>query len=311
MPETPSFRRTRLVARSKSDRVRRVNLRTRWWQDLYHRALTMRWWWFLLLGCVLYVVVNALFALLYLIQPGSIMNARPGSFADAFFFSVQCISTIGFGGLVPATGYANVLVTAEAIVSWILVALATGSVFARISRPTARVLFAHQAVIAPYNGVPTLFFRIANERASQILSAEVSVALLRSERTQEGSEYRRFYDLKLARGRTPVFALTFTVMHPITEDSPLFGLTREALLEEEGELLISVTGLEEITSQTVHARHSYWSDEILWDHRFVDIFEFGGDGRRAINYAHFHHTEPVGSLPDPPPPGEGPIRAGC
>ncbi|MBV8912766.1 MAG: hypothetical protein JOZ05_06980 [Acetobacteraceae bacterium] len=282
-----------IVARTKDDQVRRVNLGTHWWQDMYHRALTMGWWWFLLLGCAVYVLVNAVFAGLYLLQPGSIQNARPGSFKDAFFFSVQCISTIGFGSLLPGTLYANILVTAEAIASWILVALATGSVFARISRPRARVMFARQAVIAPYNGVPTLHFRLGNERASRILSAEVNVVLVRFEQTAEGDSFRRFYDLPLARGRTPLFALTFTVMHPITEESPLYGLTPEAMLDEEAELLITVTGLEEITSQTVHARYSYRAEEIRWGHRFADIIKSGEDGRRYIDYALFHHTEPA------------------
>src|SRR3954454_21869862 len=147
MPDSSPRTTTRFVPRTSADRIRRVNLRTKWWQDVYHHVLTMRWWGFLLCGSGFYVLVNAIFAALYLLQPGSIQNARPGSFADAFFFSVQCISTIGFGGMLPATTYANLLVTAEAIVSWILVALATGSVFARISRPRARVMFARNAVI--------------------------------------------------------------------------------------------------------------------------------------------------------------------
>jgi inward rectifier potassium channel len=291
MPDTAPPR-TRTASRPTRDRIRRVNLRTRWWQDLYHRALTLRWRWFLLSGCVVYILVNAVFAGLYLLQPGSIQNARPGSFADAFFFSVQCISTIGFGALLPATTYANLLVTAEAIVSWIMVALATGSVFARISRPQARVMFARHAVVASYNGTPTLFLRLGNERWTQILSAEVNVALLRSEITAEGESYRRFYDLELARRRTPVFTLTFTVMHPITDNSPLSGMTSEQMLAVEGELLITVTGLEEVTSQVVHARHSYASEEILWGHRFVDIFDEDSGGR-FINYGRFHHTEPA------------------
>jgi inward rectifier potassium channel len=286
------------VPRVRDEQVRRVNLATKWWQDLYHRALTMRWYWFLLCGSLFYVLVNAVFAILYLLQPGSIQNARPGSFADAFFFSVQCISTIGFGALLPATSYANLLATGEAITSWLLVALATGSVFARISRPTARVLFARQAVIAPYNGVPTLFLRLANERSSQILAAEVNVTLLRSERTAEGAEFRRFYDLALSRARTPVFALTFTVMHPIVDGSPMHGITAELMTRDDAELLITVTGLEEITSQTVHARYSYGPSEILWGQRYVDIFGFGGDGRRRIDYGRFHDTEPAS------PPGQ-------
>ncbi len=289
----PSDTQPRLVPRGHADQVRRVNLRTRWWQDLYHSALTMRWSMFMLWGSTLYIAVNALFASLYLLQPGAIHNARPGSFADAFFFSVQCISTIGFGNLLPDTLYANILVTAEAILSLAIVALATGSVFARISRPQARVMFAKHAVIAPHNGVPTLSIRLANERRSQILAAEVTVTLLRFERTGEGAEFRRFYDLGLARTRTPVFALTFTVMHQIDETSPLFGCTPDRMALEEMECLISVTGLEEVTSQTVHARYSYKVDEILWGRRYRDIFATDPAGRRYIDYGGFHHTEPA------------------
>lgn len=291
MPSAPS--KPRIVPRTRDAQLRRVNLRTRWWQDLYHNALTIRWTWFLLYGSALYVAVNALFAGLYLLQPGSIQNARAGSFADAFFFSVQCISTIGFGNLLPATLYANILVTAEAIVSLAIVALATGSVFARISRPRARVMFARHAVIAPYNGVPTLSIRLGNERLSQILAAEVRVTLLRYEQTVEGVLFRRFYDLELARTHTPVFALTFTVMHPIDERSPLFGYTADALAKEDAECLVTVTGLEETTSQTVHARYSYAVQEIRWGYRFRDIFATDPAGRRYIDYSWFHETEPA------------------
>jgi inward rectifier potassium channel len=291
----PLNSRSRIVPRTRGDQIRRVNLRTKWWQDLYFGALTVGWGWFMLYGSAVYIAVNALFAGLYLLQPGAIQNARPGSFADAFFFSVQCISTIGFGGLAPATLYANLLTTAEAIVSLAIVALATGSVFARISRPRARVMFARHAVIAPHNGVPTLSIRLGNERSSQILAAEVRVTLLRYERTTEGAEFRRFYDLELARSRTPVFALTFTVLHRIDETSPLFGSTPDEMADDDAECLVSVTGLEETTSQTVHARYSYGPEEILWGHRFRDIFARDGAGRRYIDYSGFHHTEPAGT----------------
>ncbi len=283
----------RIVPRNRQEQIRRVGLKTPWWRDVYHRTLTLRWWWFLLAGSGLYLVVNALFAGLYLLQPGSIQNARPGSFTDAFFFSVQCISTIGFGHMVPATFYANVLSTLEAIVSLVIVALATGSVFARISRPTARVMFAEHAVVTTHDGVPTLMFRLGNERISQILEATVAVTLLRSERTVEGVEFRRFHNLALARSHTPVFAMTFSVMHTIDEASPLAGVTEATMDESDAEFLITVTGLEETTSQTVHARHSYRPAELLWGHRFADIFTFDGEGRRAIDYGRFHDTEPA------------------
>ena len=285
--------RTRIVPRSNAEAIRRVNLRTHWWQDAYHTMLTIRWPWFVACGSALYVAVNVAFALLYLLQPGAIANARPGSFADAFFFSVQCLSTIGFGNLLPATLYANLLTTAEAIISLAIVALSTGLVFARFSRPRARVMFARHAVVTTHNGQPTLTLRIGNERLSQILAAEVSVTLLRFERTAEGETFRRFYDLPLARSHTPVFALTFSVMHAIDEQSPLCGCTPDSMADQDAELLITVTGLEEVTSTTVHARHSYTFEEILWGHRFRDIFGTDDGGQRFIDYSGFHDTEPA------------------
>ena len=154
-------------------------------------------------------------------------------------------------------------------------------------------MFARQAVIGPFNGVPTLQIRLANERTSQILSAEVQVSVLRFERTVEGEMYRRFYDLPLIRSRTPVFAMTFTVMHRIDEASPLWGTTPADMEREELEFLVTVTGLEEVTSQTVHARHSYDQSEIAWAHRFRDVVSRDGSGRRFIDYGGFHEIEPA------------------
>ena len=282
-----------MVPRTRAETVRRLNLRSHWWQDVYHQALTMPWSLFLLYSVLAYVLINALFAGLFLLQPGSIANARPGSFQDAFFFSVQCISTIGFGGLAPATLYANLLTTAEAILSLAIVALATGSVFARISRPRARVMFARHAVVGVYDGKPTLFIRIGNERSTQILAAEVQVTVLRYQVNAEGEGFRRFFDVKLARGRTPIFALTFTVMHTIDEASPLYQATPESMALDDTECLITVTGLEEMTSQIVHARYSYGADEIRFGHRYRDIFGLDEHGRRTIDYGWFHDTEPA------------------
>lgn len=291
MPPRPDH--PRAPPRTRGNTVRRLHARHLPWQDVYHEALTMSWPMFLLWSTAAYVLVNALFAGLYLLQPGSIANARPGSFADAFFFSVQCISTIGFGGLAPATLYANLLTTAEAMASLAIVALATGSVFARISRPRARVMFARQVVVSSHNGQPTLFIRIGNERSTQILSAEVQLTVLRYERSAEGHLFRRFHDAKLARSRTPVFTLTFTVMHTIDAASPLFGHTSQSLQDDDTELLITVTGIEEASSQLVHARQSYGPEDIRFAHRYRDIFTVDRRGRRAIDYGWFHDTEPA------------------
>lgn len=281
------------VRRRLGQSVRRVGLHIPWRADLYHRALTLRWWEFLLLGFAVYLAINVVFAGLYMVQGGSIGGARPGSFADAFFFSVQTIATIGYGQMSPATLYANVLVTFETMTGLVFLALSTGVVFARISRPTARVVFGRVATVAPQDGVPTLSFRIGNERSSQILEADVTVSLLRYEQTREGVAFRRFYTLPLARSHTPVFSLTFTVMHHIGPDSPMHGANAASLAAEDAELLISVTGLEETTSQTVHARHSYLPDEVLFGCRFTDIFSTDPDGTRVIDYTRFHKTGPA------------------
>lgn len=262
------------------------------WRDPYHLLLTIDWARFIGLTIVSYIAINTLFALLYLAQENSIKNARPGSFFDAFFFSVQTMATIGYGAMYPQTHYANILVSIEALVGLIGVALGTGLAFARFSRPTAKVLFSRVAVITPYNGVPTLIFRVANERRNQIIEAQLGISLLRNEVTTEGEYMRRFYDLQLVRNQTRNFSLTWTVMHPIDQSSPLYGETPESLVETETDITITLIGFDETVAQTVHARHYYLAEEILWNMRFVDIFSRKRDGRRIIDYSRFHDVIP-------------------
>jgi inward rectifier potassium channel len=289
-PAGGDARPARLIARESADQTVALGLRRPWFGDLYHFALRLSWCSFLLGGGALYLGANAVFALCYLVQPGAIANARPGAFADAFFFSVQTMATVGYGQMAPATLYANLVVTVETAVGLMFLALATGLVFARFSRPTARVLFSRVAVIGPYNGAPTLSFRLANQRSNQILQAEVSAVLLRDEKTLEGAPIRRFYDLKLARYRTPVFALTFSVMHQIDKESPLHGASPATLEADNAELIVTASGIDETIAQRVHARTSYLPDEILWGHRFVDVMGWTDDGSRVIDYRRFHDT---------------------
>jgi inward rectifier potassium channel len=279
-----------LIARGTADQVLALGLRRHWFTDLYHRTLTLSWPGFFALGASVYVLANIFFAGLYLLQPGSVVNAHPGSFLDAFFFSVQTMATIGYGVMAPATIYANLLMTVETAVGLLFVAMTTGLVFARFSRPTARIMFSRVAVIGPHNGKPSLTVRVANQRRNQMLAAQVSMTLVRDEHTAEGSLYRRFHDLKLMRDRSPVFALTFTVIHEIDVDSPLYATTPEALAENNAEIVVTASGIDEILVTTVHARTSYLSHEILWNHRFADIIGWTEDGRRAIDYRRFHDT---------------------
>jgi inward rectifier potassium channel len=283
----------RFRLRQQPDAPRGIGLKSGWERDLYFRALTVPWWRFVAFTSVSYTLANAIFAGLYLLQPGAIAEARPGNFFDAFFFSVQTMATIGYGRLIPQTLYANILVTAEAWFGLLTLAIGTGLLFARFSRPTARVIFSQNAVIAPYNGVCTLSTRLANERQNQIVQVEVVLTLVRWETTLEGDTFRRFYDLKLARARSPVFNLTFQVMHPIEAGSPLAGESPASLAAAEAELLVAVTGYDQDMAQIVHTRHVYSADEILWNHTFRDIFRQSENGQRMIDFRFFHDTEPL------------------
>jgi inward rectifier potassium channel len=283
-----------LVPRASDKAPLRLGIRTGRGFDFYHHTLTLPWGWYLLIGVASYLALNFVFAGLYLLDSAGIDRARPGSFADAFFFSIQTMATIGYGVLTPVGTYANLLVTVETMVSLVFITFITGITFARFSRPTARVMFSRVATVSSYNGIPTLSVRLANARRNQILEADVAITLLRNERTTEGLRMRRFYDLALARRHTPVFSMSFTVMHPIDQASPLYGATRESLEADQAEFLVTVTGLDETMSQTIHARTSYRANEILFGRRFADMFGYTSSGRLAIDYAVFHDTVPDG-----------------
>ncbi|HVM79493.1 MAG TPA: ion channel [Stellaceae bacterium] len=263
-------------------------------RDLYHALLTMRWHWFFVALAAAYFMFNSAFALLYLAAPGDIANAQEGSFADAFFFSVQTMATIGFGVMAPKTLYANIIVTIEALMGLAGFALATGVIFQRFSRPTARVLFSRVAVVTRFEGVPTLMFRCANERRNIMLEAEVHVYLAREEASAEGMQFRRTHDLKLARSRNPLFSLSWTVMHPIDAKSPLHGADAAALAAQESAIVVTLTGTDESLSQTILARHVYDAADILWGRRFADVLSRTDGGLRVIDYRRFHDTESDG-----------------
>ncbi|MBN3947792.1 MAG: ATP-sensitive inward rectifier potassium channel 10 [Nostoc sp. NMS7] len=264
-----------------------------YWRDPYHLLLTIPWTAFLILIFTSYITINALFALAYLIGGDCIANARPGSFLDVFFFSVQTLASIGYGAMYPKTTYANIIVTIEAMIGLVGIAVMTGLAFARFSRPTARVVFSRVAVITPHNAMPTLIFRSANKRRNIILEAQMRVYLMRDEVTLEGQFIRRFHDLKLLTNQTPSFTLSWSVMHVIDEFSPLYGMTPESLTQTNTILIVSLSGLDETVSQVVHARHTYGANEILWNNQFADIFYHTPDGDRYIDYNRFHDVFPL------------------
>lgn len=262
------------------------------WREPYYLLLTIPWPGFILIITGLYVLINALFAVAYLLGGDNIANARPGSFWDAFAFSVQTLGAIGYGAMHPVTPYAHLLVTVEALTSILGIALITGLAFARFSQPSARVMFSKVAVVTLYNGVPTLMIRTANQRRNQILEAKLQIHFMQDEISAEGTAIRRFYTLRLLRDHTPSFSLPWTVMHPIDDHSPLKGIGPEHLERTKAMLLVSLTGIDETVAQTLHARYQYGVETILWHHRFVDIFHETEAGHRYLDLTHFHDITP-------------------
>lgn len=261
--------------------------------DVYHFLLQASWSRVMLLVASAYLGINAFFACVYLAGGDCITGATPRSFTDAFFFSVQTFSTIGYGVMSPKNGFASVVVTVEAFTGLVMVAMATGLMFAKFSRPTARVLFSDRMVVATRNGVPTLMVRMANERANDILEASFRVTVLMSEVSAEGERMRRIHDLALVRGDTPLFTLTFQALHVIDGGSPLHGLTPEAIAAGEMRLIVTVTGLDATFATTIHARRIYDAEDIVWNARFADVLSSTPEGQLQLDYAKFHNVVPL------------------
>jgi inward rectifier potassium channel len=244
--------------------------------NLYHTLLTMSWATFLSLVLLLYFLSNIIFALLYsTLGPTALVDVSStptdNLFIRGFFFSVQTFATIGYGTIQPVGIIPNLLVTIESYYSLIANALITGIVFARFARPTAKVIFSTKAVVAPYRGITGLMFRLVNGRSNQLIemSAKVLVARFVNE---DGKPVRRFAELDLERRGVVFLPLAWTIVHPIDEKSPLYGLTDEDLRESDTEILILLTATDETFATVVHTRTSYKHDEIKFGHKFVSIY---------------------------------------
>jgi inward rectifier potassium channel len=274
-------------------------------RDFYHALLQLPWWATITAISGAFLAANALFALAYLLV-GGVEHAAPESFGDAFFFSVQTMGTIGYGAMFPGSTAANVVVVVESIVSLLLTAMSTGLVVAKVSRPTARVVFTRHVVISPFNGVPTLMFRLGNERGNQIVDAKIRVVLVRTERTSEGRTHYRLLDLQLLRAQALSLSRSWNVLHPIDDASPLRGETPASLASNEIELQVMVIGLDDITMQTVHAGHRYFAKDILWGARLADVLSETPDGHLLLDLRRFHDVEPTAPTPDFPYPAPTP-----
>jgi inward rectifier potassium channel len=290
--------RRRLVNHDGSFNVVREGLDPLSSLSLYHWLLTISWPKFLGFVAVAYVAVNMLFAGAFLLLGPESLQSLTGTFANqpfyrAFFFSVDSFATIGYGNIIPVGVAANTLVTIEAFINILGIALATGVIFSRFSRPSARIIYSRNALVAPYRDTTALEFRIANGRSSQLIDVKVQVILTKMEQ-KDGMKVRQFYDLELERERVVFFALSWTIVHPIDQKSPMSGLTRQDMLESDAEILILLSGTDETISQTVHSRSSYKADEIVWGARFANMFMRTEEaGIVGMNLTRIHDIEPV------------------
>ncbi len=266
----------------------------RWeWRDAYHWILSLTWPRFTALIAAAYVGINLIFAVLYTVGGASISGMTPGSFPQAFFFSVQTLATVGYGHMYPQTAYGHVVTTIEIISGMFWLAVMTGLIFVRFSRPTARILFSKAMVIAPFNGQPTLMMRVANLRHHSMVEAEFRIVFSRDEPTLEGDVVRRFYPLKLDFDRAIIFPAALTLRHFIDEKSPLHGANRETLEACDAFLIASVVCIETVIPAAVQSQQDYSWEDIRFGQRFVEVYEEKQDGRLIVDYGRLHETEPA------------------
>ena len=265
------------------------------WRDVYRWLLGLNWPRFAVFVAIVYIGLNLLFAALYSLQRDSIAGSTGGHwFFDCFFFSIQTLATVGYGHMYPQTLYAHIISTIEIMTGVFLLAVMTGLIFVRFSRPIARVVFSRSIVIAPLNGRPTLMVRVGNENQHSMVEAEFRIMFSRDEPLLEGGDFRYFYVLKLHFDRLTVFPAALTLRHTIDEKSPLFGATPESLEARRVLFLVSVIGIDPVIAAPVQMQKDYTWHDVRFGERFVEIYTELEPGRLSVDYGRLHDTEPVG-----------------
>jgi len=263
------------------------------WTDFYHNAMTVTWPAFFGSLAAIFVLFNLMFAEIYNLGDAPIANAKPGSFSDLFFFSVETTSTVGYGDMHPQTMYGHMVATVENFFGLVSLAVMTGLVFSRFSRPRARLIFANNPVITVHNGAPTLMLRVANARNNFISDASAKLWVIRGVTSAEGRRSVSFHPMQLERSDNPIFALSWTLFHKIDADSPLYGMSAEDLLASDMNFAVTISGLDETSAQVVHSRNRYSAQDLRVGHEFVDIIHVDEEGVRHMDYAKIHETRPI------------------
>jgi inward rectifier potassium channel len=264
------------------------------WTDLYHRSMTVYWPVFFGSAALIFITLNAVFGFLFWLgdQPVANVSTELPLPLSLFYFSIETLATVGYGDMHPQTNYGHLIATVEIFTGMSFLAVMTGLIFARFSRPRARFVFAEHPVVAVHQGRPTLMIRVANARNNTISQATARLWLFRLESTAEGHQLRRYHELKLDRHEHPMFTLSWTLFHTIDETSPLNGITDEHLVISDAALALNVSGIDDSSAQHLYARKLYSRADILWKHRYRDITSISAHGRLLIDYTRFHEVTP-------------------
>lgn len=289
---------TRFVNPDGSFNTKRLGLGFLSSQNIFYGLITLQPASFSGFLAAMFVLLNLFFASLYwlcgndALQSGSniVLENR---FWRGFFFSVQTLSTIGYGHVAPASLAANIVATIEAFVGLLAVALATGLLFARFSKPVTRILFSKNMLFAPYQDGRAWMIRVVNGLQNEVIDIEAFVTLSWYENIN-GARVRKFHQLKLERQKVAFFNLAWTLVHPITQDSPLWGVTEKILLESDAEFLIVLQGVDDVLFQRVHARGSYKAIEAVWNAKFADIYAPASLGYVAVDATKLSNYEKLG-----------------
>ncbi|HEX3444341.1 MAG TPA: ion channel, partial [Chthoniobacterales bacterium] len=268
-------------------------------RDAYHLILTWSWPGFAAFVFCVYIAINLLFAILYLLGPNSIAEMAPGSFTDAFFFSVETLATVGYGHFYPLSFYGHIIATLEIMVGMFGLAILTGVIFVRFSRPTARIRFSKHAVISLFDGLPTLMIRIANLRHQAMMQAHFHMILVRSDITVEGEEIRRFFPLKLTFDHLIAFPAVLTLRHRIDQTSRLYGMTAEDFERHDVRIIVSIVAIDTVIPAPIESAGDYNYDHIEWGRRFVEIYQENEQHQWTVDYGRIDETEDFVSAQKP------------
>jgi inward rectifier potassium channel len=282
-----------ISVRSGRTEFLKINAARGGWRDTYHFILSLNWPRFGLALLGSYLVIHLIFAILYAIGGRCIGEMTPGSFPEAFFFSVETLATVGYGHMYPATLYGHAVVTIEIFIGMIWIAVITGLIFVRFSRPTARIVFSRSILIGNFDGRLSLMFRVANLRHTSMVEAQFRLILSRDERVIEGDDIRRFHPLKIYPEHMITFPAALVIRHTIDEQSPLYGATPQSLEEADTFFVASTTSIETVMAASVQSQQDYNWDDVRWGERFVDIYTETPDGKLTVDYARLDDTEPV------------------